>query len=133
MTGKKIAQRIPFTGAGKADFVIDAIYESGTANNLGAEVLSKLIPGIGNAGGFRYVGSHNETPLVILFTNGNEPNWPDELDKYRGTLQYYGDNRSPGRELHDTKKKGKCNLAKRISIFTRHSGRPTQMSNLPNF
>lgn len=122
--------RINFEKAGKANFVIDAIYEAGTAKNLGAEVLSKLIPGIGNAGGFRYVGKNDSTPLVVLFSNGNEPNWPDELDPYRGTFQYYGDNRSPGRELHDTKKKGNEILR---NSFQRAHGDNSDRMNCPIF
>lgn len=118
-------KRIKFEEAGKANFVIDAVYEAGTSKNLGAEVLSKLIPGIGNAGGFRYVGKYDATPLVILFTNGNEPNWPDELDPYRGTFQYYGDNRNPGRELHDTKKKG--NEILRLSFQKAHGDKEDRM------
>jgi hypothetical protein len=44
--------------------------------------------------------------LVVLYTSGAEPDWPDELDPYTGTFTYFGDNRSPGRELHDTWKRG---------------------------
>ena len=35
-----------------------------------------------------------------------ELEWPDYLDEETGIFRYYGDNREPGRELNDTKKKG---------------------------
>jgi len=97
------AKRFSFDQLPTADLVVDAIYEGGTAKNLGAEVISKLIPGMGNAGGFRFVGSADSTPLVVLFTNGSDPNWPDYLDEYRGTFHYYGDNRTPGVKVLEKK------------------------------
>lgn len=90
-----------------ADFFVDAVYEGG---NLGQgkakEVISKLLPGLPNSRGFRYRGTYQTTPIVVLYTTGLEPSWPDELDPYRGTFVYYGDNRHPGKELHNTPGKG---------------------------
>jgi hypothetical protein len=36
--------------------------------------------------------------LVVLYTSGAEPDWPDYLDPYTGAFTYFGDNRSPSRE-----------------------------------
>jgi Restriction endonuclease AspBHI N-terminal len=36
----------------------------------------------------------------------DEPNWPDHLDVETGRFTYYGDNRRPGHQLHDTPKGG---------------------------
>ena len=47
--------------------------------------------------------------------------WPDALDPDTGTFTYFGDNRSPGRELHDTHKKG--NLLLRKAFQLAHTGR----------
>jgi hypothetical protein len=107
-SGKQLDQsrRIKFQDAPTSNLVIDAIYEGGTSGNLSSAVIHKLIPGMGNVGGFRYIGKHNATQLVVLFANGGDINWPDSLDEFRGTFQYYGDNRKPGKELHDTPKKG---------------------------
>ena len=44
--------RIPFTEIDAADLLVDAVYEGGTAKNLGSEVLSKVMH-VGNSGGFR--------------------------------------------------------------------------------
>ena len=100
---KSGAKRYSFSQLSTADLVVDAIYEGGESKNLGAEVISKLIPKMGNAGGIRYVGDAENTPLVVLFSNGSNPNWPDYLDEYRGTFHYYGDNRTPGVKVLDTK------------------------------
>jgi len=60
--------------------------------------------------------------FVVLYTSGAEPDWPDALDPYTGAFTYFGDNRSPGRELHDTPRKGNLLLAQ---AFERaHSGLP---------
>ena len=84
-----------------ADLEVDAVYRGGATGNLASEVLSKLFP-VGNVGGFRWPGKWNETPLVIHTSNENEAAWPDFLDPYTGTVEYFGDNRSPG-ELHATR------------------------------
>ena len=44
--------RIPFAEIDTADLLVDAVYEGGTAKNLGSEVLSKVMH-VGNSGGFR--------------------------------------------------------------------------------
>ena len=110
------AKRIEFAALGNADLVVDAIYEGGVSVNLGGVVIPKLLPGMGNMGGFRYVGNFESTPLVVLFSNGSEPNWPDELDPYQGTFRYYGDNRAAGQELHETKKKGNLILRRAFEL-----------------
>jgi hypothetical protein len=63
---------------------------------------------VGNAGGFRFVGSpvKGAVKLAALFTSTTDPDWPDTLDLAAGTFTYYGDNKSPGRALHDTPRKG---------------------------
>ena len=80
--------RIAWSDVRQADLVVDAVYESGPTSRLDSEVISKLLPGMGNAAGFRYAGSADSCRVVVLFTNGTEPNWPDELDLYRGVFRY---------------------------------------------
>ncbi|MBW0128600.1 hypothetical protein I4I82_13015 [Pseudonocardia oceani] len=69
--------------------------------------LARLLP-VGNQGGFRYSGSPRKgtVRLAVLYTTGAEPDWPDVLDPQTGVFTYYGDNRSPGHELHDTRRWG---------------------------
>jgi hypothetical protein len=85
---------------------IDAIYKSNPkAKNLSGEVLSKLLT-VGNQGGFRFKGSTEEPSLVVLFTSGEDIYWRDTLDTSLGLFLYYGDQKTPGKELHDTKLHG---------------------------
>jgi hypothetical protein len=102
-----VARRVQFADLESSDLFLDAIYQGGKQKNLGAEVLHKLLP-VGNAGGFRYSGSpsKNDTKLVALYTSGEDPQWPDHLDTETGIFTYYGDNKTPGNELHETKKGG---------------------------
>jgi hypothetical protein len=32
----------------------------------------------------------------------NDPDWPDTVDRESGTFVYFGDNKRPGRALHET-------------------------------
>lgn len=93
----------------KADLVIDAIYKGGSAPNMSAEPFHKLLPNCENSGGFRKVlrkDGSGKYAYVVLYTSMEELEWPDYLDEETGVFRYYGDNRQPGRELIDTKKKG---------------------------
>lgn len=81
---------------------VDAIYKADPNQpNFSAEVLSKLL-GVKNQGGFRYIGKTSNPKLVILFTSGEDVYWRDELDGTLGLLLYYGDNKTPGTDLHKT-------------------------------
>lgn len=85
---------------------VDAIYRADpNKSNFSSEVLSKLI-GVKNQGGFRYLGKTEHPRLVILFTSGEDVYWRDELDGTLGLLLYYGDNKTPGTDLHKTKLHG---------------------------
>src|SRR3954453_13873542 len=77
-----------FGGLAQAPLVVDAVYEGGRAGTKADDPLAKLVPGCGNAGGFRPVGSKLKDPLrlvvlrlVVLFTSGAHPDWPDALDR----------------------------------------------------
>ena len=82
--------------------------------------------GIQNAGGFRYKSrSSGSTKIenaafIVLVTNFTEKEWPDHLDLETGTFTYFGDNRSPGKEIHKTKNGGNQLLA---SVFERAHGK----------
>lgn len=93
---------ISFGDLASADLVVDAIYESSADGQLSGEPISKLLPGSGNMGGFRVSGRGNTKNWVVLFTTGEDRDWPDSLDLNTGKLVYFGDNKTPGHELHDT-------------------------------
>lgn len=93
---------ITFAELKEADLIVDAVYESSADGMLSGEPISKLLPGTGNMGGFRTAGKGPDKSWVILFSTGEDPDWPDTLDLSTGRFDYYGDNRAPGHELHDT-------------------------------
>lgn len=85
---------------------VDATYKAdSTKKNLSSEVLSKLL-GVKNQGGFRYLGPTDNPRLVVLFSSGEDVYWRDELDNSLGVFLYYGDNKTPGNDLHNTKLHG---------------------------
>ena len=97
---------VTFQSLQDVDLVVDAIYESSSDGQLSGEPIAKLLPGSGNMGGFRVSGRGERKKWVVLFTTGEDPDWPDTLDLSTGRFVYHGDNKTPGHELHDTKAGG---------------------------
>lgn len=87
------------------DLVVDAVYEGGRHGNTGDDPLNSML-GVSNQGGFRYLGSRDAPHLIVLTSNFNDPDWPDHLDRETGLLRYFGDNKKPGRLLHETPRFG---------------------------
>ena len=98
-------QAFPFSNLSRADLVVDATYEGGRSGNAGDDPFPQLL-GLSNQGGFRYRGSLAALKFVALTSSMNDPDWPDTLDAETGTLTYFGDNKHPGRGLHDTPRYG---------------------------
>lgn len=88
-----------------ADLVVDKIYEGGRAGNASDDPLPPLV-GVSNQGGFRYIGNRERPRLVVLTSTMKDVDWPDNLDRESGIFTYFGDNKKPGHELHDTKRFG---------------------------
>ena len=123
---------IPFEKLTTANLVIDSVYE-GARNkrlNLGSEPLTKLIPGVGNMGGFRKSVDSKTKALkgLVLVSTRNEDDWPDSLNIFTGLYTYFGDNRAPGKSLHDTPKGGNKVLH---DIFELAHGSITERSKCP--
>ena len=97
---------ISFGDVASSDLIVDAIYESSADGRLSGEPISKLLPGSGNMGGFRVSGRGDRKNWVVLFTTGEDGDWPDSLDLNTGKFIYFGDNKTPGHELHDTRSGG---------------------------
>ena len=98
-------QIVPFSDASSADLTVDAVYRGGRKGNAGDDPLPLLLK-VSNSGGFRYRGQVDALELVVLTSSGKDPDWPDTLDRETGVYTYYGDNKSPGRGLHATPRKG---------------------------
>lgn len=111
-------KRFKFQELSNADLVIDAIYEGDkSTSSYGGEPLHHLLPGLGTQGGFRKrKGLDEEIVGLVLTSTGNEPDWPDELNPFTGTYIYYGDNRTPGKALHETKAGGNKTLARMFEL-----------------
>jgi hypothetical protein len=102
-----MAQIFQFDQLRTCDLIVDAVYKGGNRGNAGDDPLDPLVGG-GNQGGFRYAGSPNNRTLrlCVLYSELSDPDWPDELNFEAGTFIYFGDNKRPGHELHDTPRKG---------------------------
>ena len=62
---------IEFEKLSSADLIVDTVYKGGSAPNKGSEVLSKLMPGCSNSGGFRKIMRKDGSGLpayVVLYT-----------------------------------------------------------------
>ena len=114
-----------------APLIIDAIYKS-KSTLFGDGPLGKLLPKIGNQGGFRIVKRQDgsgQSAYIVLYTSGTEIDWPDSLDVETGIWRYFGDNRTPGKLLHDTPAKGNRYLS---DIFAKIDS-PTERADIPPF
>ncbi len=114
-----------------ADLVVDAVYgDKPIGVGKSNEVIHRLLPGISNSGGFRRASKKARGRVVILYSSGRHPDWPDELDPYRGTYTYFGDNRTPGKELHSTSRSGNQTLREAFNLA---SGNAEDRVNCPIF
>jgi hypothetical protein len=92
-------------GLASADLVVDARYTGQRNGNAGDDPLPRLV-GVSNQGGFRILGSVDDPKLLVLTSSLSDPDWPDTLDAESGVFTYFGDNKKPGQELHDTRRWG---------------------------
>lgn len=91
---------VEFADLEGADLQVDALYRGGSAGNAGDDPLPRLV-GTGNSGGFRTLGNPERGySLCVLYSSMDEADWPDELDLENGRFTYFGDNRTPGHDLH---------------------------------
>ncbi len=90
---------IPSNVLSSSDLVIDAVYEGGRQGNAADDPISKILEGVGNQGGFRAAGRGPDKKYVVLYTSG-------EVDLTTGQFIYFGDNKTPGHQLHETTRGG---------------------------
>jgi len=114
----------------KMNLIIDAICEGGSSVGELGDPISRVLPGCGNLGGFRAAGRGTEKKFVVLYTSGEDKDWPDSIDSNTGRFVYFGDNKTPGHKLHDTPKRGNSIL--RNSFNWLHSI-PPEREKIPPF
>lgn len=95
-----------------SDLRVDEMYVGGRNGNSSDDPLPRLLK-VDNQGGFRIRGKRRgDLELVALISTFDDPDWPDELDRETGIFTYFGDNKKPGRELHDTGRGGNLLLSR---------------------
>lgn len=113
------------------DLYVDAIYQGGRNGNAGDDPFPRLLS-MSNQGGFRYRGDiAGRLEMLLLTSSFSDPDWPDALDRETGVFTYYGDNKSPGRGLHDTGRRGN-QLLQRI-FEDAHGGAEARLRVPPTF
>lgn len=122
-----LVTRTPESELATSDLVVDAVYEGGREGNAGDDPLPKLL-GVSNQGGFRYLGNVSAPTLIILTSSFNDPDWPDHLDRQTGVVTYFGDNKHPGRLLHETPRNGNVLLR---NMFNAIHASPPKRSDVP--
>jgi hypothetical protein len=120
-----------FSELADADLVVNQLYESGSTKTLADEPISKLMP-VGNMGGFRIAKRPGAAMphLVVLFSTGEEIEWPDEIDWQSGRFTYWGDNREGSQDIDKTKPGGNRLLASTFRLL--HSN-PRHRDQIPPF
>ena len=89
------------------DLIIDKVYGGSRNGNASDDPLPSLL-GVDNGAGFRHLGKRpgiDTLKLLVLKSNFNDPDWPDNLDTATGLLTYYGDNKKVG-DIHATPRQG---------------------------
>src|ERR1044072_4491424 len=105
---------IPNEQLSSSDLIIDAVYEGGASGNAADDPISKILQGVGNQCVFRAGGGCQARPLVVLYTSGEDQDWPDTLDLNTGQFVYFGDNKTPGHQLHDNPRRGNRTLQRGV-------------------
>ncbi len=115
-----------FDQLANSPLVVDAVYEGGSNGNAGDDPISKLLKGTGNMGGFRVAGKFGLWKWIVLYTDGEDSDWPDAIDTLSGEFVYFGDNKSAGHELHETTQGGN-KVLREIFAQSHGNSRPLQV------
>lgn len=132
-----------FDDLSRVDLIPGAIYKGGNYKTpTKDDPLSKLFiiegckRGIGNMSGFRKTRKENRgkvidgtVAFVVAVDTGKQSDWPNYYNEETGIFTYYGDNKTPGNDIHNTKQGGNKLLRE---IFTKsYSGSKEQRLEIP--
>jgi len=122
---------VPFDELRTSDLYVDACYQGRRVGNAGDDPLPRLLR-VDSQGGFRKRGKvAGKLEVLVLTSSMNDPDWPDALDRETGVFTYYGDNKKPGRELHETGRHGNLILQAFLQPLAR--GQKEEPEYLPSF
>lgn len=98
---------IDFEVLSNSDLILDMIYKGGQKGNAGDDPISKLMK-CENTGGFRKRGHIKPFDLkyVVLYSTNSNKEWQNKIDELQGEVIYFGDNKTPGNPILNTKKDG---------------------------
>ena len=119
---------VPFDDLHDCDLRVDVVYGAGAGSNHFANEPIKVMLPVGVAGGIRWKGAVEQAQLAVLTSTGSHPDWPDVIDPVRRRLTYFGDNNTPGKELH-TPRGNKLLRSVFLSVYTASGTR----ANVPPF
>lgn len=122
---------VPFEQAPTSDLVPGNVYLGGNRGSYGDDPIAKLL-GCGNQGGIRFSGSLQDggVHLAVLYSTFEDSDWPDRYEADSNRLVYFGDNKTPDRDLHATPRHG--NALFRM-VFADLHARPTRRDRIPPF
>ncbi len=121
---------VSFEGLQGADLVVDTVYKGGKISGAAKNLFPNCYL-IADSGGFRKVMRKDGSGMpayVVLYSSMQELAWPDYLDEETGIFRYYGDNRTPGRTILDTPRKGNQLLE---FVFACLNSRDGSIKNIP--
>lgn len=107
--------------------LVDATYEGGRNGNTSDDPIHPLL-GVGNQGGFRFLGRREAPSLIVLTSSLADTDWPDNIDKENGIYTYFGDNKKSGNDLHETPRSGNLLLK---DMFERAHGTKNDRLKVP--
>ena len=122
---------VPYECLSSSDLIVDAVYE-GLVGSVDSRV--KLYQNFFKVLGTKAGSGHPagaSTRNLSSFTQAVQiQNWPDTLDSNTGLFQYFGDNKQPGHQLHDTRRGGNKILR---TVFDYLHASPPVRSRIPPF
>ena len=118
---------IVFEDLSRVDLPVGAVCETGPSNSWGDDPISHILP-VDNQGGFRSCGPRRipGVGVIGLLSDRKKDHWPDHFEDEGRRFIYYGDNKHPDHDLHDTNKSG--NVLLRDMFHALHTGR---FANIP--
>lgn len=133
---KRTADSQPKKQSSSEELRVDAAYRNTNDWKQPQDVFNRFFrftdgKGINNTSGFRpksKVAAESDIlhcAFCVLVTNFGETEWPDSLDYENGIFTYYGDNRSPGRRIDETRVGGNRLLQHVFSLL--HVGRRSEI------